>query len=135
MHETLMISFIDIDGLKYVNDNYGHDEGDFALHQLAEIIRKCCRPGQICARFGGDEFITIGTGLTQDDAEMFEQDFFKQLKEVNSVINKPYELNASVGSYVTAVEPDMKLFALIAKADQIMYEQKKRKSTSRYLRR
>lgn len=135
MHETLMISFIDMDGLKYVNDNYGHDEGDFALHKLAEIIRKCCRPGQICARFGGDEFITIGTGLTQDDAEMFEQDFFKQLKEVNSVINKPYELNASVGSYVTAVEPDMKLFALIAKADQIMYEQKKRKSTSRYLRR
>lgn len=135
MHETLMISFIDMDGLKYVNDNYGHDEGDFALHKLAEIIRKCCRPGQICARFGGDEFITIGTGLTQDDAEMFEQDFFKQLKEVNSVVNKPYELNASVGSYVTAVEPDMKLFALIAKADQIMYEQKKRKSTSRYLRR
>lgn len=135
MHETLMISFIDMDGLKYVNDNYGHDEGDFALHKLAEIIRKCCRSGQICARFGGDEFITIGTGLTQDDAEMFEQDFFKQLKEVNSVINKPYELNASVGSYVTAVEPDMKLFALIAKADQIMYEQKKRKSTSRYLRR
>ena len=135
MQETLMISFIDMDGLKYVNDNYGHDEGDFALHKLAEIIRKCCRPGQICARFGGDEFITIGNGLTQDDAEMFEQDFFKQLKEVNSVINKPYELNASVGSYVTAVEPDMKLFALIAKADQIMYEQKKRKSTSRYLRR
>ena len=135
MQETLMISFIDMDGLKYVNDNYGHDEGDFALHKLAEIIRKCCRPGQICARFGGDEFITIGTGLTQDDAEMFEQDFFKQLKEVNSVVNKPYELNASVGSYVTAVEPDMKLFALIAKADQIMYEQKKRKSTSRYLRR
>ncbi len=135
MQETLMISFIDMDGLKYVNDNYGHDEGDFALHKLAEIIRKCCRPGQICARFGGDEFITIGNGLTQDDAEMFEQDFFKQLKEVNSVVNKPYELNASVGSYVTAVEPDMKLFALIAKADQIMYEQKKRKSTSRYLRR
>ncbi len=135
MQDTLMISFIDMDGLKYVNDNYGHDEGDFALHKLAEIIRKCCRPGQICARFGGDEFITIGNGLTQDDAEMFEQDFFKQLKEVNSVINKPYELNASVGSYVTAVEPDMKLFALIAKADQIMYEQKKRKSTSRYLRR
>ena len=134
-HKTLMISFIDMDGLKYVNDNFGHDEGDFALHKLAEIIQSCCRSGQICARFGGDEFITIGAGLTQEDAELFEQDFFKQLKEVNSVINKPYELNASIGSYVTHVEADMKLFALIALADQNMYEQKKRKSTSRYLRR
>ncbi len=135
LHETLMISFIDMDGLKYVNDNYGHDEGDFALRKLAELIKDSCLPGQICARFGGDEFITISSGLTEDDVAQFELDFCKRLKEVNQVINKPYELNASIGTYLTTVTDDMKLFALIAKADQIMYEQKKRKSTSRYLRR
>ena len=130
-----MISFIDMDGLKYVNDNYGHDEGDFALRKLAELIKDSCLPGQVCARFGGDEFITIGSGLTEDDVAQFELDFCKRLKEVNQVINKPYELNASIGTYLTTVTDDMKLFALIAKADQIMYEQKKRKSPSRYLRR
>ena len=134
-HATLMISFIDMDGLKYVNDYFGHDEGDFALRKLADIIRSSCLPGQICARFGGDEFITIASGLTEADAEQFELECCRRLKEANAVICKPYELNASIGTYVTTVEKDMKLFELIAKADQIMYEQKKRKSTSRYLRR
>ena len=134
-HETLMISFMDMDGLKYVNDNFGHDEGDFALRKLADIIRNSCCPGQICARFGGDEFIAIGSGMTEKDAEQFEAEFIRRLKEANAVIGKPYELNASIGTYITEVKEDMKLFSLIAAADQIMYEQKKRKSTSRYLRR
>lgn len=134
-HNTLMISFIDMDGLKYINDNFGHDEGDFALKKLAEVIRSSCRSTQICARFGGDEFITIAEGFTETDAKMFELDFGKTLKEANSLLNKPYELNASIGTYLTTVTENMKLFALIAQADQIMYEQKKRKSTSRYIRR
>ena len=53
--ETLMISFIDMDGLKFINDSYGHDEGDFALRRLAEVIHSCCTGDQICARFVGDE--------------------------------------------------------------------------------
>ncbi|MBQ9907626.1 MAG: GGDEF domain-containing protein [Oscillospiraceae bacterium] len=130
-HNTLMISFIDMDGLKYINDNFGHDEGDFALKKLAEVIRST----QICARFGGDEFITIAEGFTETDAKMFELDFGKTLKEANSLLNKPYELNASIGTYLTTVTENMKLFSLITQADQIMYEQKKRKSTSRYIRR
>ena len=133
--DTLMISFIDMDGLKYVNDNYGHDEGDFALRQLAEVISECCGSTMTCARFGGDEFIAIGSGMTQDDAAHFEKTFFDTLRETNAIIAKPYRLDASIGSYLTAVEPDMKLFTLIAQADQAMYEQKKRKNISRYLRR
>ena len=133
-HEPLMISFIDMDGLKLINDNYGHDEGDFALRQLATIIRESCSENQVCARFGGDEFIIIGGGFTEQDAEQLEQRFLRHLAEVSKVLKKPYELGASIGSYITTVTPDMKLFALISKADQVMYEQKKRKRTSRYLR-
>ncbi|HAM69598.1 MAG TPA: arabinogalactan endo-1,4-beta-galactosidase [Ruminococcus sp.] len=134
-HGSLMISFIDMDGLKYVNDNFGHDEGDFALRQLAAVIRDSCTEQQICARFGGDEFIMIADGMTEEDAKSFEQRFRLKLAEANKIISKPYELCASIGTFVTAVEPEMKLFSLIAQADQIMYEQKKRKTTSRYLRR
>lgn len=134
-HDSLMISFIDMDGLKYVNDNFGHDEGDFALRQLAAIISESCTDTQICARFGGDEFIIIANGMTEEDAKDFEQRFRLKLAEANKIIGKPYELSASIGTYVTFVEPEMKLFTLIAKADQVMYEQKKRKATSRYLRR
>lgn len=130
-----MITFIDMDGLKYINDHFGHAEGDFALRKLAEILNDCCSDGQICARFGGDEFIAIGRGMTEDDADQFEQEFIRQIQAANAVINKPYEFGASIGTFVTNVEDDMQLFALIEQADQIMYEQKKRKATSRYLRR
>ena len=133
--QPLMIGFIDMDGLKYVNDNFGHEEGDFSLRTLAQVISECCGNTFTCARFGGDEFILIGKNANEADAEAFEKRFTEKLAETNTVINKPYPLAASIGTYVTTVTEDMKLFELIKHADQIMYEQKKRKITSRYLRR
>ena len=69
------------------------------------------------------------------DVEHFEETFAKKIDEANLLIHKPYELGASIGSFVTEVTEEMKLFTLISQADQMMYEQKKRKRTSRYLRR
>ena len=132
--DTMMIAFIDMDGLKYINDNYGHDEGDFALQRLASVVSDVCGSKAVCARFGGDEFIAAATGVTSDACITLESDFRLHLADVNRIIGKPYTLSASIGAFVTKVEPEMKLFSLIAQADQIMYEQKKRKKTSRYLR-
>lgn len=132
--EAMLIAFVDMDGLKYVNDHFGHDEGDFALRQLASIIKGVCTEKQVCARFGGDEFILLGTNATEQDAVLLEQRFNEKLTEMNGILHKPYELAASIGAIVTKVTSDMKLFALISQADQVMYEQKKRRQ-SRYLRR
>lgn len=132
--ENLLISFIDMDGLKLINDNFGHEEGDFALQRLATVISETCTGDQICARFGGDEFIIIGTRAVESDAEHLEQNFRKRLALMNAIISKPYELAASIGTFVTPIEPDTRLFSLITQADQMMYEKKKRKRTSRYLR-
>ena len=131
----LMLGFIDMDGLKYVNDNFGHDDGDFSLKTLADVISECCGDRLTCARFGGDEFIVIGSGLTEADTAKFERQFRDRLEAVNLVSGKPYRVEASIGTYLTEVTPEMKLFELIAVADQVMYEQKKRKGISRYLRR
>ena len=130
----VMISFIDMDGLKEINDSYGHKEGDHALQRLATVISDCSRGGRICARFGGDEFIIFGAGGTQEDIGPFELAFRKRLDTLNQILDKPYRIDASIGTLVTTVEPETKLFALISQADQIMYERKKRKKTSRYLR-
>lgn len=132
--QELLISFIDMDGLKYINDNYGHDEGDFALRRLASVIQSCCFGNQICARFGGDEFIVVGSGATNDDVAEFEIRFRKRLSETNAVLAKPYSLSASIGTFVTKVTPDMKLFSLITRADKLMYEQKKLHHKSRFPR-
>ena len=133
--QTLMVAFIDMDGLKYVNDHYGHDEGDFALQRLAAVISNTCTEQQVCTRFGGDEFIILGTNATEPDANALEERFRNNLAEMNRIIGKPYELAASIGTYVTPVTKDMKLFSVISQADQLMYEQKRRNRKSRYLRR
>ena len=132
--ELLMISFIDMDGLKIINDSYGHKEGDFALQRLATVIRDCCGTHQICARFGGDEFIILGISASQDDADSLERLFKKRLTDINSILHKPYELDASIGTYISKVEESVTLFSMITTADEMMYERKKKKKTSRYLR-
>ena len=133
--EKMLISFIDMDGLKLINDNFGHKEGAFALQRLASVISNCCEKNYICARFGGDEFIILGSGAHEGDIAKLEANFKKQLENINSVINKPYELSASIGSIMSEVNDDLMLFTLITQADEIMYEKKKKKATSRYLRR
>lgn len=131
----VLISFIDMDGLKYINDNFGHKEGDYALQHLARIIKDCCKSGRICARFGGDEFIILGANATDEDVPALESTFNIQLESINRIIRKPYKISASIGSIVTDATADVTLFNLITQADEIMYENKKRKRTSRYLRR
>lgn len=132
--ENLMISFIDMDGLKLVNDSYGHKEGDFALQRLAAVISDCCGKNQICARFGGDEFILLGADCTQEDADALERLFRKKLDDINVILHKPYQLDASIGTYVSPVTESVPLFNMITTADAMMYEKKKKKKTSRYLR-
>lgn len=131
---NVMIAFIDMDGLKPINDCYGHDEGDFALQKLAEILSDIRIGNAVCARFGGDEFIMFATDIAEESGPAIEEAFCKRIAEVNQVIHKPYTLSASIGTIITKAAPDTKLFSLIAEADKIMYEQKKRKKTSRYLR-
>ena len=131
----ILISFIDMDGLKYINDNFGHKEGDYALQHLARIIKDCCKSGRICARFGGDEFIILGANASDEDIPALESTFNIQLESINRIIRKPYKISASIGSVVTEATADVTLFNLITQADELMYENKKRKRTSRYLRR
>lgn len=132
--QNLLISFIDMDGLKMINDSYGHKEGDYALQCLANVISKCCTKGSICARFGGDEFIILGPGASEEDIETLETSFRNNIDTVNNALRKPYKLSASIGTIITKPDPDVKLFNLITRADEVMYEQKKKKKTSRYLR-
>jgi diguanylate cyclase (GGDEF)-like protein len=126
-----MLTFVDMDGLKFINDNYGHNEGDFAIKKLAEAITESVRPGSVCARFGGDEFVIFNKNVSDKDAESFERKLNRKLENKNEIFNKPYKISASVGSIVTVANDDTTLFNLIQQADDAMYEIKKRKKNSR----
>lgn len=130
-NKKIMITFIDMDGLKFINDNYGHDEGDFAIQRLAGVIKECCRPDDICARFGGDEFVLFDSNATNSSAESLERRFNAKLENINQIINKPYKISASLGSHIAKVSGEDTLYRIIKQADELMYEVKKKKKNSR----
>jgi len=132
---NIMIMFIDMDGLKFINDQYGHKEGDQAIIQICTILKNICTSGEICARFGGDEFIIFAPDYTEKQAETLTQSLIREINEYNSFSNKPYEIDASSGYYITCPDPNMTLFNVISIADSRMYEAKKKKKKSKYLRR
>ena len=68
---TMLI--VDIDHFKTVNDTFGHDGGDLCLKQVGELFRAACRPNDICARIGGEEFVFILTTQSLDDALSFAE--------------------------------------------------------------
>ena len=127
----IMLSFIDMDGLKFINDNYGHNEGDFALQRIGSVISECSSPGSICARFGGDEFVIFTMNASEDDGYALERRLSAKLKTMNDIINKPYFLSASIGNVIEKAAPDVTLFSIIQKADDKMYGVKKERKMAR----
>ena len=126
MNETeLSVLFIDMDGLKSINDTYGHKEGDAALKDLADAIHSSCRSVDVCGRIGGDEFIVLGKGT--GFADQFEARIMSKLEKKEQEQNRPYRLSASVGSITIIPKETDTLLDLIQRADDVMYEVKKRK--------
>ena len=130
-HRRVMLSFIDMDGLKYINDNYGHHEGDFAIQRLAGVIQDCCDKNSICARFGGDEFLILSVNVERNDDIVLARKFAAELQAINDLIRKPYAISASLGSVVIAAEEDDSLYSIIKQADEKMYEIKRQKKRAR----
>ena len=130
-HTSVMLTFIDMDGLKSINDNYGHNEGDFAIQRLAEVIRECCRRDSVCARFGGDEFIIFDRNVEDGEEEAMERRFNAKIESINEMVNKPYTISASLGTVIMTVDEDTTLYNVIRSADEKMYDVKKSKKTTR----
>lgn len=133
--KPVMLMFLDMDGLKYINDTFGHKEGDVAIAAMAEVLRKVCSDGEVCCRFGGDEFIVFAADYTTERADHLTEQIYQTLDRMNAERGYPFKLATSLGYHITVPEPGMNLFQLVTVADNLMYEQKKKKKTSRYLKR
>ena len=129
-----MISFVDLEGLQEVNDVLGHNEGDRGLKQVASAIEESCSEEMICARFGGTEFIIMGYGLNEEEADLFDSKLTAALDRATDFGANPVKLTASVGTIVSDIDGSNTLFDLITEADEVMYDNKKRKGLSPYLR-
>src|ERR1044072_1340562 len=124
--EKLLLLFIDLDGMKKINDEFGHNEGDNALIQTAQILNRSFRSSDIIARLGGDEFIVLVTDLNANKEEAITR-LNENLKAFNNSEKRAHKLAFSIG--VATLEPErMTCFEeLLEHADQAMYEQKRMK--------
>jgi diguanylate cyclase (GGDEF)-like protein/PAS domain S-box-containing protein len=124
--EKLLLLFIDLDGMKRINDEFGHNEGDNALIDTAAILNRTFRSSDIIARLGGDEFTVLVTDLNANKEEAIAR-LNESLKTYNATGNRSHKLAFSIG--VATLEPErMTCFEeLLEQADQAMYEQKRLK--------
>lgn len=117
----------DLDRLKYINDTFGHDEGDVAIKAIADALKNACKGDAICTRFGGDEMFAVIGGKADGDA--VKESIRTYLDDLNKALNKPYTISASVGIY-TAQSDNMGFEELIRKSDELMYIEKFLKKAS-----
>lgn len=123
MKKNVLLFFADLDNLKQINDQFGHQEGDQALLKTAEIFRNTFRNSDITGRFGGDEFTALVIeeyGQTADTISRRLQDNMAEL----AANNTHYPLSLSVGMTRYVAEMRSSLKKLLAQADQALYKQK-----------
>ena len=127
---SLLLFFIDVDGLKEINDVFGHGEGDAALKCTAEALETTFRDSDVIARFGGDEFAALAIEASgQSEATIRE----RLTEFLNSPARRDSDYRFSVSLGAARFDPwnQTSLRDLIAAADQAMYEQKRRRSAER----
>jgi diguanylate cyclase (GGDEF)-like protein len=119
-----VVFFGDIDGLKMINDLYGHREGDHAIWQTARIFKNTFRESDIIGRYGGDEFVVIGLNDSAETIPATQKRFCENMAQCNQNLNKPYEVSISLGAVEYDNQSGLTLEELIAAADKKLYEQK-----------
>ncbi len=131
--ESLLLLFIDLDGMKKINDEFGHNEGDAALVKTAEILNGSFRNSDIIARLGGDEFTVLVTDRNANKKDAIKR-LNDNLKAYNESETRGIKLAFSIG--VAQLEPErMTCFEeLLEQADQAMYEQKRMKRARAFRR-
>jgi diguanylate cyclase (GGDEF)-like protein len=129
-HSSCLLLFLDIDCLKRINDSWGHAEGNTAIVEAAAALRSCFRQCDILARLGGDEFVVLGVGTSESSEAALRAHLKKKFEEVNSQPNRRYSLSISVGIVPCCANTHSSIEDLLAKADALMYEEKKSKAAA-----
>ena len=125
----LFMLYCDLDGLKRINDTLGHQKGDWALIDTANILKETFRGSDITARIGGDEFVVMPIETTGDNLEIVINRLQKAVEMDNTKSKREYNLSISTGTaYFDPLSP-CTIDELLSQADRLMYEQKRTKKT------
>lgn len=129
-NKSLFVLFLDLDGLKKVNDQYGHDEGDAYIKAMANVLNQVRKHGELLMRYGGDEFVILSKGYTEEDAKAYIARIQTGIENYNACSTHEYTLEASMGYTIVKPEEDLDIEAIIEQADQEMYKMKNAKKAA-----
>jgi len=123
----LFLIYADLDGMKQINDTYGHQEGDLALAAATSAFREIFRNTDIIARIGGDEFAVLMLDTTDEfHTSMIQGRLEEKLGELTNQ-EQSYRLSVSIGIARYDGKEPCSLKELLARADALMYQQKRLK--------
>lgn len=122
-----ILFYADMDGLKHINDTYGHHEGDLAIIAMASILRQTFNKQAIIGRIGGDEFVILCTAKESSYIGIVCDTVKKLCYEHNQLSANPYLLSISIGSIYYYAEDKENLETLLSRADKLLYKEKRMK--------
>ncbi|MCR5567387.1 MAG: GGDEF domain-containing protein [Clostridiales bacterium] len=133
----LAVFLIDMNGMKRINDRYGHAEGDFCLCTIAEAMQKSARQEEICIRTGGDEFVVLAKNYDQAKEQQYIRNVREFIAQALRRSGKNYQFSVSIGCYRNVPAPgetvsiQSEAEQYLRNADQAMYEEKQASSERR----
>ena len=129
--KSLLIMYIDLDRLKYINDSFGHEYGDFAITATAKAILNHSKENGIPARMGGDEFVLIQDAQREQEWQEIAEKITDELKCVSERMKVPFEVSVSIGGIVVQPKEGDSLEKYLKIAETMMYQQKMNKKVNR----
>ncbi len=122
----ILLFFMDIDGMKQINDSFGHGEGDRALKRVAKALKMTFRDSDVITRLGGDEFAVLAIEASDNSEAAIRARLAEDLRSVSAGESR-YTLNLSLGAVRINICSSASIGEWMVRADQAMYEQKRRR--------
>ena len=129
-----LVAYIDMNNLKIINDRYGHDEGDFSIKLISDLLTETAGSTGLVGRVGGDEFALVMPALPSGEAAAGEKAFveriYKRFGQYNEGSAKVYNITVSVGTCMVEADDALTLKEAMTLADGRLYEEKQNRVKS-----
>ena len=128
---AFLLGFVDLDGLKQINDTLGHAAGDCTIAEMAHLLRGCFRQRDLLARLGGDEFAVLATDAAEQGEVVVRARVTAALTAANARPNRACGIGCSMGFLSCRASEAVSIEDLLQKADALMYEEKEKRKGDR----
>lgn len=125
-----MVAYVDMNNLKIVNDRYGHDEGDFSIKLISEMLTEVASGIGLAGRVGGDEFALAVSASPDEGERAFVEAIYKRFQKYNEGSEKPYNITVSVGTCLVEADDALTLKEALTLADGKLYAEKQNRVKS-----